>query len=180
MEGGLTVLGAPAEWGVGLLRLKADFSSCWGEVVVGGARTGGGEIEDVESGGDENPKRSLESEDEGGLGFGCGGGDWKLEKPPKSCPFDETEVVRDCGFAGGNVGDVRLSNKPPPPPALPEEGVGDVTLGAAGADLLFAKLVNPANGEGFSVCFCWTGGDVGKLNPLKASVNPPILEEEVD
>jgi hypothetical protein len=102
-----------------------------------------------------------------------------LEKPPKSCALDEIEVVRDCGFAGGIVGDVRLSNKPPPP-VLPKEGVGDVTFGAAGLDLVFAKLVNPANGEGFSACFCCTGGDVGKLNPLKASVNPPILEEEVE
>lgn len=69
---------------------------------------------------------------------------------------------------------MRLSNKLPPPPA---EAVGEETLGAAGVDL--AKLVRLAKGEGFSAGF-GGGGDVveGKLNPLNASVRPPIEEAD--
>lgn len=132
----------------------------------------------VEIGGEDSPNRSLDREDEGGFGLGAGGGDWKLENPPKSWLLDETEVVRDCGLAGGIVGDVRLSNKPPP--VLPVEGVGEVTLGAAGDDLALPKFVRPAKGDGFSAGF-WAGEEVlGKLNPLNASVNPPMLDDDVD
>lgn len=58
--------------------------------------------------------------------------------------------------------------------------MGDETFGAAGGDFLVAKLVRLANGEGFSAGF--GGGEVvevaGKLSPLKASVNPPIFDED--
>lgn len=132
----------------------------------------------VEIGGEDSPNRSLDREDEGGFALGTGGGDWKLENPPKSWLLDETEVVRDCGLAGGMVGDVRLSNKPPP--VLPVEGVGEVTLGAAGDDLALPKFVRPAKGDGFSAGF-WAGEEVlGKLNPLNASVKPPMLDDDVD
>lgn len=86
-------------------------------------------------------------------------------------------MLRDSGFAGGIVGDVRLSNKPPP--ALPVEAAGEVTLGAAGADLELAKFVKPENEDGFSTGF-GAGGDVGKLSPLNASVKPPMLDEAAD
>jgi hypothetical protein len=68
------------------------------------------------------------------------------------------------------VGEARLSNRSPL-----ADPTGDVTFGAAGVDL--AKDVRLANGEGFSAGL--TGGGevvVGKLNPLKASVSPPMLE----
>lgn len=71
----------------------SGFAGCWG----GGERTGGLEILNAElisccgddtvglggaagaRGGEERPKRSFESDDDGGLGLGCGGGD---ENPP--------------------------------------------------------------------------------------------------
>lgn len=45
-------------------------------------------------------------------------------------------------------------------------------------DFEFPKLVKLANGEGFSAGF--GGGEVveGKLSPLKASVKPPMLEDD--
>jgi hypothetical protein len=47
----------------GLERLKAELISCCGEATVDlGGETGAG-------GGEERPKRSLEREEEGGLGF---------------------------------------------------------------------------------------------------------------
>jgi hypothetical protein len=47
----------------GLERLKAELISCCGEATVGlGGETGAG-------GGEERPKRSLEREEEGVLGF---------------------------------------------------------------------------------------------------------------
>lgn len=71
---------------------------------------------------------------------------------------------------------MRLSNKLPPV----AEAVGDETFGAAGGDFLAAKLVRLAKGDGFSAGL--GGGEVvedaGKLNPLKASVNPPIDEDD--
>ena len=155
--------------------MNAELISGWGAATGGGERAGG-ETGAAVIGGEDSPKRSLESDaDEGGFALG-GGGDWKLENP-KSLLLDDIDVVRDCGFAGGAVGDVRLSNKPPP--ALPIEAVGDVTLGAAGADLELAKLVRPAKGDGFSAGFL-AGGEVGKLSPLKASVKLPRLDEDVD
>lgn len=56
---------------------------------------------------------------------------------------------------------------------------GEVTFGAAGVDLVLPKLVRLANGEGFSAGLAG-GGEVveGKLNPLKASVKPPMFEVE--
>lgn len=71
------------------------------------------------------------------------------------------------------MGDVRLSKRSPL--ADPE---GEVTRGAAGVDFVFEKLARLANGAGFSAGFAG-GGEVveGKLNPLKASVRPPMFEE---
>jgi hypothetical protein len=144
--------------------LNADFISCWGDVAVyfGGetAALGAG-------GGEESPKRSFERDDDGGLGLAVG----DVNPPnPKSCPFEDTEVVRDCGLGVDIVGDARLSKKSPP--ADPE---GDVTFGAAGVDLAPPKDVRLENAEGFSTGLAG-GGEVvvGKLSPLKASVRPPI------
>lgn len=69
--------------------LNADFISCWGEVAV----DLGGETVDVDAaGGEESPNRSLERDDEGGLGLAVG----EVKPPnPKSCPPEDTEVVRD-------------------------------------------------------------------------------------
>lgn len=166
-------------WGAGLLRLKAELSSCWGEVTVG---RGGGEVLTVGAGGDESPNKSLDRDEAGG-GLGLvGGGELKPVNPesnaPELNPLEDTEVVRDCGLAGGIVGDVRLSKRPPPAPPLLVDAAGEVTLGAAGVDLTLAKLVKLANGEGFSAGL-GGGGDVveGKLSPLKASVRPPIPDD---
>lgn len=149
---------------VGPERLKADFISCCGETEAGwgGAAVGAG-------GGEERPKRSLDKDDDGGLGLVVG----EAKPPnPKSCPFDEMEVVRDCGLGADMVGEVKPSKKPPP-----AEPVGDVTFGAAGGDLALEKLVRFANADGFSAGLA--GGEVadGKLSPLKASVNPPMFED---
>lgn len=163
--------------GGGGLRLKADFISSWGEIFGGGAAAGAG-------GGDERPNKSSEGDEIGGSGFfggdGCGacggGGDAKSVKPI-SCPKDEIEALRDwCCGAGGDVGEVRLSNKLTPPLA---DAVGADILGAAGVDFLVAKLVRLANGDGFSAGF-GAGGEVvdGMLSPLKASVIAPIFEDE--
>jgi hypothetical protein len=56
-------------WNEGLERLNAELISCCGEVTVdlGGEIGAGGGDEIL---GEERPKRSLEREDEGGLGFG--------------------------------------------------------------------------------------------------------------
>lgn len=163
--------------GAGLLKLNADFNSCWGDVAIGG---GGGEVLVVERGGDERPNKSLDIDDEGG-GFGLvGGGDAKAVNP-ESNPLEDIDVVRDCGLAAGIVGDVRLSNRPPPPIPLLADAVGEETLGAAGVDFVVAKLVRLANGDGFSAGL-EGGGEVvdGKLKPLKASVRPPMLEDDAD
>lgn len=73
------------------------------------------------------------------------------------------------------MGDAILSNKLPPL----AEAVGEEILGAAGGDFLLVKSVKLAKGDGFSAGF-GGGGEVvdGKLNPLKASVNPPMFEED--
>lgn len=164
--------GAGAGAGAGV-RLKADFNSCCGEVDVnadGGETAAGGA-----GAGEESPNKSSDKGDLGGLGFG-GGGDAKLVKPA-SRPFDEIDAVRDCGFGGGTVGEVRLSNRLPPP--LPTEAVGEDTLGAAGVDFMLAKLVKLAKGEGFSAGLGAGGeADEGMLSPLKASVKPPMLEAD--
>lgn len=126
----------------------------------------GGDARDI-GGGEERPTRSFANEE--GEISGLVVGDAKFAKPwPK--PLDEIEVVRDWGL-GGAVGDVMLSNKLAPL----AEAVGEETLGAAGGDFLVAKLVRLAKGDGFSAGF--GGGEVvdGKLNPLKASVNPPMF-----
>lgn len=67
-----------------------------------------------------------------------------------------------------------VSSNPPPLPVV----AGDVTFGAAGVDFGLVKLVRLENGEDLSVGF-EAGADAldGKLNPLKASVNPPRFDE---
>lgn len=52
-------------------------------------------------------------------------------------------------------------------------------MGAAGVDFLVAKLVRLANGDGFSAGL-GGGGEVvdGMVNPLNASVNPPIFDND--
>lgn len=118
--------------------------------------------------------------DAAGGGFGLEGGGDANPPNPESKALDETEALREAwGFAGGNVGEVRLSNRLPPP--LLAEAAGEVTLGAAGVAFVLLKLVRLANGDGFSACF-GGGGDVvdGKLRPLKASVKPPMLDDDVD
>lgn len=160
------------------LRLKADFISCCGD------RTGGGAAV-VVGGGDERPKRSSEADGPGGKGWlscggfdgfdgcCCGGGDAKSVKP-RSCP-KENESLRDWGLEDVLVGDVRLSNKLALPPA---DAVGEETFGAAGCDLALAKLVRLANGDGFSAGFDGGGELVdGMVNPLNASVKPPMFDE---
>lgn len=71
------------------------------------------------------------------------------------------------------VGEARLSNR-----SLLADPEGEVTLGAAGVDLMFEKLVRLAKGDGFSAGLTG-GGEVveGKLKPLNASVKPPMLED---
>lgn len=164
-------LEAGAGAGAGV-RLKADFKSCCGEVDV---NAGGDTAAGAAGAGEESPNKSSDKGDLGGLGFG-GGGDAKLVNPA-SKPFDEIDAVRDCGFGGGTVGDVRLSKRLPP--ALPTEAVGEDTLGAAGVDFMLAKFVRLAKGEGFSAGL-GAGGEVdeGMLSPLKASVRPPMLEAD--
>ena len=162
------------------MRLKADFISSGGEIFGGGAAAGAAA---GAGGGDERPNKSSEGDEIGGSGFfggdgcgACGGGDAKSVKPI-SWPKDEIEALRDwCGGAGGDVGEVRLSNKLTPPLA---DAVGADILGAAGVDFLVAKLVRLANGDGFSAGF-GAGGEVvdGMLSPLKASVIAPIFEDE--
>lgn len=166
--------GFGAGGGSGLERLKAELKSCCVDVQLGGCgagfAAGGGEL--------ASPNGSLDTEDDGG-GFGFAGADLKLENP-KSRPLEEIDEVRGWGLGrGGLEGVVRLSNRLPP---LMEE-VREVTWGAAGVDLALVKGDRFAKGDGFSVGFC--GGcdgvlDGGKLSPLKASVNPPKLDDDVD
>lgn len=55
----------------------------------------GGDVEAAGAGGGEDrPKRSLERDDEGGLGF-AGLVVGEAKPPKKSCPLDDMEVVRD-------------------------------------------------------------------------------------
>jgi hypothetical protein len=71
------------------------------------------------------------------------------------------------------VGEVTLPKRSPP--AEPD---GEVTFGAAGMDLALPKFVRLAKGDGFSTGL--GGGEVvedGKLNPLNASVKPPMFED---
>lgn len=165
---------AAGAWGLGgggALMLKAELSSCCGDEMTGG---GDGDATAAGAGGgDDRPNRSFDRDDDGG-GFGLVGGGEAKPPNPESNPLEEIDVVRDWGLAGGMVGEVRLSNKLPPPPV---EMVGEEILGAAGVD--FAKLVRLAKGEGFSAGF-GGGGDVvdGKLNPLNASVRPPTEEAD--
>jgi len=144
--------------------LNADFISCWGDVAV----DFGGETVDVDAGGgEESPNKSFERDDDGGLGLAVG----DVNPPnPKSCPFEDTEVVRDWGFGADMVGEAKLSKRSPP--ADPK---GDVTFGAAGVDLAPPNDARLENAEGFSTGL-GGGGEVvvGKLSPLKASVRPPI------
>lgn len=78
-------------WKEGLERLKAELISCCGEATAGF----GGDIEAAGAGGGEDrPKRSFESDDEGGFGFeGLVVGEAK--PPKKSCPLEDIDVVRD-------------------------------------------------------------------------------------
>ena len=151
--------------GAGDERLNAELSSSWGEVTVGF----GGGADDI-GGGGERPTRSF-AKDGGLCGFAVG--DAKFEKLwPK--PFDEMDGCRDWGLGGaGAVGEVKLSNKLPPL----ADAVGDEIFGSAGGDFLVAKLVKLSNGDGFSAGL--GGGEVvdGKLRPLNASVNPPMLDD---
>lgn len=164
---GAGTLGA-AGWIGGAEMLKADFISCCGEVAVGL----GGEAAGLEArGGEESPNRSLERDDDGG--FGLAVGEVNPPNPPKSCAPEDTEVVRDWGLGADMVGEAKLSNRSPL--ADPE---GDVTFGAAGVDLAAPNDVRLENAEGFSTGLAG-GGEVvdGKLNPLKASVRPPMFDE---
>jgi hypothetical protein len=141
--------------------LNAEFISCCGDVAADfGGETVAWGAEEVE----ESPNRSFERDDDGGLGLTVG----DVKPPnPKSCPFEDTEVVRDWGFG---VWEEKLSKRSPR--ADPE---GDVTFGAAGVDLAPPKDARLENAEGFSTGLAG-GGEVvvGKLSPLKASVRPPI------
>lgn len=70
------------------------------------------------------------------------------------------------------MGEVKLSNRSPL-----AEREGEVTLGAAGVDLVLEKFARLANGDAFSAGLTRGGEAVeGKLSPLKASVNPPIFD----
>lgn len=83
-------LGGIGGWKEGLERLKAELISCCGGTAVGLGGAAGAR------GGEERPKRSLERDDDGGLGFeGLGGGGEANPPKPKSCEFEEIEVVRD-------------------------------------------------------------------------------------
>lgn len=69
--------------------MNADFISCWGDVTVD---LGGDTVDFDVRGGEESPNKSFESDEEGGLGLAVG----EANPPnPKSCPFEDTEVVRD-------------------------------------------------------------------------------------
>lgn len=72
------------------------------------------------------------------------------------------------------MGEVKLAKRSPL-----ADPAGEVTLGAAGVDLAPPKFVRFANGDGFSAGLAG-GGEVvdGKLRPLKASVKPPMFEDE--
>jgi hypothetical protein len=155
----------------GLERLNADFISCCGDGALGCG--GGEETAAGAGGGEERPNRSFDKGIEGGLGLA--GGDANPPNPPNpwSCPFEEIEVVLDCCFVADMVGEVRLPKISPP-----AESVGEVILGVAGMDLTLPKLERLAKGAGFSAGL--GGGEVvedGKLNPLKASVKPPMFED---
>lgn len=71
------------------------------------------------------------------------------------------------------MGEVKLSNRSPL-----ADPTGEVTFGAAGVALVVEKLVRLEKGDGFSAGFAG-GGEVveGKLNPLNASVKPPMFDE---
>lgn len=157
--------------GTGLVRLNADCISCCGEATAG---FGGAGRAAGAAGGEESPNKSFESEDDGGAGLAAlgGGGDANPPKP-RSWELEEIEVVRDWGF-GADIGEAKLSKRSPL--ADPE---GDVTLGAAGVDFAFEKFARLANGDGFSTDLAG-GGEVveGKLNPLNASVKPPMFPDE--
>lgn len=160
----------------GLVRLNAEFISCCGEVTAGLGGGAGAVAAAGAGGGEESPKRSFERDDDGGggVGFaGLGGGGEVNPPKPRSCECDEMEVVRDCCL-GADMGEVKLSKRSPL--ADPE---GEVTFGAAGVDLGFEKLARLAKGDGFSAGLAG-GGEVveGKLNPLNASVKPPMFEDE--
>lgn len=148
--------------------MNADFISCWGDVTVD---LGGDTVDGDVRGGEESPNKSFERDEEGGLGLTVG----EVNPPnPKSCPFEDTEAVRDWGFGADMVGEAKLSNKSPR--ADPE---GDVTFGAAGVDLAPPKDARLENAEGFSAGLAG-GGEVvvGKLKPLKASVRPLMFDED--
>lgn len=72
------------------------------------------------------------------------------------------------------VGEAKLSNK-----SLRADPEGDVIFGAAGVDLTPPKDARLENAEGFSAGLAG-GGEVavGKLNPLKASVRPPMFDDD--
>jgi hypothetical protein len=163
---GAGTLGAGG-WIGGAEILNADFISCWGEVAV----DLGGETIDADAvGGEESPNKSFERDEDGGFGLAVG----EVNPPnPKSCPFEDMEVVRDWGLGADMVGEAKLSKKSP---LMGCEG--DVTLGAAGVDLAPPKDARLENAEGLSTGLAG-GGDVvvGKLSPLKASVRPPIFDE---
>lgn len=165
---GTVGLAGAGGWMEGLERLNAELISCWGDEIVG---LGGAAGAAGAGGGEDRPNKSFER-DEGGLGFaGLVDGEAKPPKP-KSCPPLEIEALRDWGLCADRVGEVKLSNRSPL--AEPE---GEVTLGAAGVDLVFEKLARLANGDGFSAGLAG-GGEVveGKLSPLKASVRPPMFD----
>lgn len=85
---GAGTLGAGG-WIGGAEILNADFISYWGEVAVD---LGGETVDFDATGGEESPNRSLERDDEGGFGLAVG----EVNPPnPKSCPPEDTEVVRD-------------------------------------------------------------------------------------
>lgn len=167
---GTAGLGGADGCGEGLVRLKADCISCCGEVTagLGGAARVAGAV-----GGEESPNKSFERDDEGGLGLALGGGGDVNPPKPKSWELDDMDAVRDWGF-DADMGEAKLSKRSPL--ADPE---GDVTFGAAGVDFALEKLAKLANGDGFSAGLAG-GGEVveGKLNPLNASVRPPILPDE--
>jgi len=123
-----------------------------GEVVTGVAKS----------------KRSPE-----GGGGGGGAFDARLVFCEKlmSLSLDDSEATW-LGGLGVTLEEI-LSKKRPPPKELFE----GVTFGAARVDLIPPRLPRFEKGDGLSCCF-W-GEDVvaGKLKPLKASVNPPKLED---
>lgn len=131
--------------GVGFERLKTELmllesgeDAAGGEVVVGAV---------VVIGGEERSNRSLEADVGGELGFGAGA--VAVFVKLKSRPLDDVDGVRPWGFCDGFDDVVRLSKRPPPV----EEMLGEVTLGAAGADFTLAKFARFEKGDGFSCCF---------------------------